>query len=180
MLVIPFPLLPSPGAPIGMPQPCSRSCLLCGTGHAPGSPSLPRPVGPCQPSERGLGHCMAQGQTDIACGDHPEPRGRSAAASTLGQSPPWGAAPSRRPRAQPPTAPPLLKPHFIVCRYPNAPATSSPFSIPGVHSPKSPGPTPLPCTKLLPSLYWLLPYSNPCAGRRRAGWHWPILYASKV
>lgn len=82
---------------------------------------------------------------------------------------PPGAAPSRVgvTSAQPPpprVAPPLVKPHFIVCRRPDAPATSSPFSIPRVHSPARP-----PLYKP-PSLYWLLPYSNaPRRPRLQAG-----------
>lgn len=142
----------------------------CDSLALPSRPSLSHPGLP--PAARRGAPCAELGWGPTGRHGHPPP-----AAGTPGDArpppaphpPPPGAAPSRvgvtsAQPAPPRVAPPLVKPHFIVCRRPDAPATSSPFSIPRVHSPARP-----PLYKP-PSLYWLLPYSNaPRRPRLQAG-----------
>lgn len=117
----------------------------------------------------------------IAHGDQPEPRGPSAAAGApgpvpsgtgrCGAHPGVQACPVGWPRAQPPPPP---HPHpaprgsatpqtslYSLQTPPMLQRRAPPFLFPVYIAPATPAPRPRPCTKLLPSLYWLLPYSKP-------------------
>lgn len=142
-----LPSCPIPGAP-GAPtlqgailthaarwDPCAvpgRGCAGCSRPPPPRPPRCRDPAGP----RHGVSAvasppgwlCGSQGWA--AQGATEPPPGAAPSHATAG-----AASPRSAPAPPPRVAPPLVKPHFIVCRHPDAPATSSPFSIPGVHSP---------------------------------------------
>lgn len=147
-------------------------------------PSLPETAGLRQPSVQGLGH-------RVACGDQPEPQGQSAAADAPGPVPGvtgrCGAHPGVQPwpRAQPPTPAPRGSATPQTSLYSlQTPATlqrrAPPFLFPVYIAPAAPAPRPRPVQSSLHRCTGFFLTATPCAGCRRAGWRWPILYASKV
>lgn len=116
-----------------------------------------RPRGPARaPGSICSSRCAGSGaQRHGALRSPPRGAGLSRRAASRSAAPPPHPHPAPRGSATPQTSlyslqtPPMLQ------------RRAPPFLFPVYIAPATPAPRPRPCTKLLPSLYWLLPYSKP-------------------